>query len=212
MAVPRRPPLGIPLYQSSIAVAGTILGLGLAWLGVRQLLAIAPPNLPRFDTIRLDPVTLAYTAVAGLQPQERAALVREIQGRLRALPGVENVSACTPFPLSGYSNSMRWGVEQAMSDPSKAQTADYQMVIPGYFETMRMRLLAGRTFTETDNAPERKVVIINEFLATKAFPNKSAVGKRILINLPTLEPELVEVIGVVGHQRITSLAEPGREQ
>ncbi|HEU0186041.1 MAG TPA: ABC transporter permease [Blastocatellia bacterium] len=286
-----------------IAGAGTLLGLGLAWLGIRQLLAIAPPNLPRLDTIRLDPVTLAYAALAGLaaavifglppalqasrpnvmnilrgssrtsglgsgrrisnivvitevalsfvlligsglmmrsfialqridpgydphglisfrllglrggqQPQEQAALVREIQGRLRALPGVENASACTSFPLSGYSNSMRWGPEQALSDPSKAQTADYQMVIPGYFEMMRMRLLAGRTFTETDNAPEQKVVIIDEFLAAKAFPNESAVGKRILIRLPTLESELAEVIGVVGHQRSASLAEPGREQ
>jgi putative ABC transport system permease protein len=75
-----------------------------------------------------------------------------------------------------------------------------------------MRLLDGRRFTDADNAPERKVVIIDEFLAAKAFPNESAVGKRILVRLPTREPELAEVIGVVGHQRNSSLAEPGREQ
>jgi putative ABC transport system permease protein len=285
-----------------LAGAGAILGLGLAWLGIRQLLAVAPANLPRLDTIRLDLVALAYTALAGLaaavifglppalqasrpnvmnilrgssrtgglgsgrrlrnivviaevalsfvlligsglmlrsfialqridpgydphglltflrlgprapQPQERAAFTRELQGRLRALPGVENVAASTPFPLSGYSNSMRWGPEQALSDPSKSQTADYQIVLPDYFETMRMRLLDGRRFTDADNAPERKVVIIDEFLAAKAFPNESAVGKRILVRLPTREPELAEVIGVVGHQRNSSLAEPGREQ
>src|SRR5262249_50400475 len=244
-----------------LAGAGALLGLGLAWLGVRQLLAIAPANLPRLDTIRLDPAALAYTALAGLaaavifglppalqasrpdvmnilrgsgrtgglgggrllrnivviievalsfvlligsglmfrsfialqridpgydphglltflqlgprgsQPQERAAFMRELQGRLRALPGVENAAASTPFPLSGYSNSMRWGTEQALSDPSKFQTADYQIVLPTYFEAMRMRLLDGRTFTETDNAPEQKVVIIDQFLAAKAFPN-----------------------------------------
>jgi putative ABC transport system permease protein len=107
---------------------------------------------------------------------------------------------------------MRWGTEQALSDPSKFQTADYQIVLPGYFETMRMRLLAGRTFTETDNAPEQNVVIIDQFLAAKAFPNESAVGKRILVRLPTREQEWSEVIGVVGHQRNTKLAEPGREQ
>jgi putative ABC transport system permease protein len=285
-----------------LAGAGAILGLGLAWLGVRQLLAIAPANLPRFDTIKLDPVALAYTALAGLaaavifglppalqaarpnvinilrgngqtgwvgsgqrlrnavvitevalsfvlligsglmlrsfialrhidtgydpnnlltflqlgprgsQPQERAAFMRELQGRLRALPGVENAAASSPFPLSGYSNSTRWGAEQALSDSSKYQTADYQIVLPGYFEAMRMRLQAGRTFTEMDNAPEQKVVIIDEFLATKAFQKEPAVGKRILVSLPTRGPELVEVIGVVGHQRNNSLAEPGREQ
>src|SRR5262245_18823885 len=49
-----------------LAGAGALLGMGLAWLGVRQLLAIAPANLPRLDTIRLDPAALAYTALAGL--------------------------------------------------------------------------------------------------------------------------------------------------
>src|SRR5262245_17531332 len=75
-----------------------------------------------------------------------------------------------------------------------------------------MRLLSGRTFTEADNAPDRNVVIIDESLAAKAFPNESAVGKRILIRVRTPEAEWVEVIGVVGHQRSTSLSEPGREQ
>src|SRR5262245_41556394 len=75
-----------------------------------------------------------------------------------------------------------------------------------------MRLLSGRTFTEADNAPDRNVVVIDELLAAKAFPNESAVGKRILIRVRTPEAEWVEVIGVIGHQRNTSLADLGREQ
>ena len=55
-------------------------------------------------------------------------------------------------------------------------------------------------------------VIVDQVLAAKAFPNQSAVGKRILIRMRTPEPEWVEIIGVVAHQRDTSLAEPGREQ
>jgi len=168
---------------------------------------------------RIDPgydphglLTFLMLGPRGSQPQERAAFMRELHGRLLALPGVESAAASTPFPLSGYSNAMRWGTEQALSDPSRFQTADYQIVLLGYFETMRMRLLAGRTFTETDNAPEQNVVIIDQFLAAKAFPNESAVGKRILVRLPTREQEWSEVIGVVGHQRNTKLAEPGREQ
>jgi putative ABC transport system permease protein len=49
-------------------------------------------------------------------------------------------------------------------------------------------------------------------LASKAFPNDEAVGKRILIRIRTAEPEWVEIIGVVGHQRVSSLSDPGREQ
>jgi putative ABC transport system permease protein len=55
-------------------------------------------------------------------------------------------------------------------------------------------------------------VVIDQFLAAKAFPNESAVGKRILVRFAAPEPQWVEVIGVVEHQRQTTLAEPGREQ
>src|SRR5262249_24758198 len=102
--------------------------------------------------------------------------------------------------------------EEALSDPSKFQATDFQIVMPGYFETMRTRLLAGRTFTDADNAPDRRLILVDDFLAKKAFPGESAVGKRILIRLRTPEPEWVEIIGVVGHVRQTSLAVPGREQ
>jgi predicted permease len=286
-----------------LAGAGTLLGLGLAWFGIRQLLAIAPANLPRLESITIDPVVLGYTALAGLaaaiifgiapalqaarpdvmnilrgsgrtgglgggrrlrnivvvtevalsfvlligsglmirsfialqrvdpgydpdnlltfqllgssggsQPQERSAFMRELHGRLSALPGVESVTASIPFPLAGPSWATRWGTGEALSDPSRFQAADRQIVLPGYFEALRMRLIAGRTFTEADNVPDRNVVVIDEFLAAKAFPNESAVGKRILIRVRTPEAEWVEVIGVIGHQRNTSLADPGREQ
>jgi putative ABC transport system permease protein len=138
--------------------------------------------------------------------------MRDLQGRLQALPGVENVTASSPFPLAGGFSPIRWGLEQALSDPTKFQAVDHQTVLPGYFETLRTPLLAGRVFTEADNAPERNVVVVDQFLAAKAFPNESAVGKRILIRARTPQPEWVEIIGVVAHQRNTSLAEPGREQ
>src|SRR5262247_1301955 len=192
-----------------LAGAGTLLGLGLAWYGIRQLLAIAPASLPRLDSISIDPVVLAYTALAGLaaavifgippalqasrpdvmnilrgsgrtgglvggrrlrnivvvtevalsfvlligsglmirsfialqridpgydpdnlltfkllgargaQPQERAAFMRELQGRLSALPGAESVTASWPFPLAGSAGPTRWGTGAALSDPSK---------------------------------------------------------------------------------------------
>ena len=86
------------------------------------------------------------------------------------------------------------------------------MVRPGYFETMRTPVITGRTFTDADNDPRRNLVVVDEVLVAKAFPNQSAVGKRILVRIRTPEPEWVEIIGVVGHQRVTSLADPGREQ
>jgi putative ABC transport system permease protein len=77
---------------------------------------------------------------------------------------------------------------------------------------MHTPLLAGRTFTDADNAPDRRLIIVDDSLARKAFPGEPAVGKRILIRLKTPEPEWMEIIGVVGHVRQASLATPGREQ
>jgi putative ABC transport system permease protein len=93
--------------------------------------------------------------------------------------------------------------------PASSEGADFQQVLPGYFETLRTPLLAGRTFTEDDNAPGRNVVVIDHLLAERAFPNQSAVGKRIL--LPDPATPWAEVIGVVAHQRLSSLSDPGRE-
>jgi putative ABC transport system permease protein len=86
------------------------------------------------------------------------------------------------------------------------------VVLPGYFEAMGTTLLAGRTFTQDDNSPDRALLIVDQALAAKAFPNESAVGKRILFRVRTPEAEWGEIIGVVAHQRNTSLVEPGREQ
>ncbi|HZV89431.1 MAG TPA: ABC transporter permease [Candidatus Binatus sp.] len=287
-----------------LAVVGAAGGLGLAWLGIRELLVIAPANLPRLDAVRIDSAVLIFTAVAGLlagavfglasawraarpdvmnvlrgssrnegltsggllrnlvvvvevalsfgllvgsglmfrsfrdlqridpgfaphglltfrilgypdvgnTPDARAALMHQIQERLRAIPGVQSVGGASPFPLAGGFSPIRWGTEEALSDASKFQAVDYQIVLPGYFETMHTPLLSGRTFTEDDNAPGRSLVVIDQLLAEKAFPNQSAIGKRILIRLRTPEPEWVEVIGVVAHTRDESLADRGREQ
>jgi putative ABC transport system permease protein len=286
-----------------LGALGTLGGLALAWVGIKELRALAPADLPRLDAITIDTSVLAFSAFAGLlaailfgvtpslrasrprlmnvlrgigrntglgtgsvtrnivvtaevalsfvllvgsglmfrsflellridpgfdsrnlltfvlngnngatTPAANAAFVRQVEDRLRAIPRVESVTGSFPFPLAGGYSPIRWGKGEALADPSKFQAADFQIVMPGYFETMRTALLAGRTFTEADNAPERRLIMIDDALARKAFPGASAVGQRILIRLKTPEPEWMEIIGVVGHVRQTSLAVAGREQ
>ncbi len=286
-----------------LTALGAAGGVALAWIGIRELLSIAPANLPRLDTIRIDPIVLVFTlAIAlaaaclfGMVPawsafrmdlvnalggaartsglrgggrlfrnavvvievalcfvllvgsglmirsflelqridpgydprglltfqllgggpvtnEQGLARGRQLEERLSAIPGVQSVTASFPFPLGGGFSTIRWGLEDALSDTSKFQAVDWQVVRPGYFDTMRTALVAGRTFTEADNNAKRNVVVVDTMLAGKAFPNEPAVGKRILIRIRTPEPEWVEIIGVVQHQRVTSLADPGREQ
>jgi putative ABC transport system permease protein len=141
--------------------------------------------------------------------QGRLELLREIQARLRALPEVENVTAALVLPLGGGSHPKNPATPPPHPALASSEGADFQQVLPGYFETLRTPLLAGRSFTEDDNAPGRNVVVIDQLLAERAFPNESAVGKRIL--LPDPATPWAEVIGVVAHQRLSSLSDPGRE-
>lgn len=145
-------------------------------------------------------------------PEQRAASMRQIREQLEGITGVQGVTEAGPFPLAGGFSPIRWGLGDALTDPTKYQAVDFQAVLPGYFETMRTPLLAGRTFTEADNQKDRNVVVIDQLLAQKAFPGQEAVGKQILVRVQTPEPVWVEVIGVVAHQRDVSLAEKGREQ
>ena len=289
-----------------VAGAGSAFGFGLAWAGMRELLAIAPGNLPRLDAARLDPSVLAFSialgvvsaVLFGLAPalraanpdvaqvlraagrtsglgagallrnavvvaevalcfvllvgsalmlrsflalqqidpgfdphhvltfraqigrilgqartsDERAAIVRKIQAALAAIPGVESVTAASLMPLSGPFFPYRWGLEDAVADESKFRAADTQIVLPGYFEAMHTPIVAGRSFNESDNNPQTAHVIIDQEMAAKAFPHLNPVGQRILMRFRITPPEWYEVIGVVAHQRLTSLADPGREQ
>src|SRR5258707_3735937 len=100
----------------------------------------------------------------GNKPEERAAFMHQIQERLRGITGFQSVAASFPFPLAGGFNPIRWGTEEALSDASKFQAVDFQIVLPGYFETMRTPLVAGRTFADADNLPGRNVVVIDQLL------------------------------------------------
>jgi predicted permease len=286
-----------------LAAIGAVAGLGIAWLGIHELLAIAPAHLPRLDTIRIDSTVLIFTmasslvaaAIFGLaptwraarpdvmivlrgtsrseglatggllrkivvglevalayvlligsglmvrsflelqridpgfdahglltfqvqsdrffqKPEERAVAIRQLEERLRAIHGVQSVTAANPFPLTGGFSPIRWGTEEALADAGKFKAVDPIIVLPGYFETMHTSVLDGRTFTDDDNQPGRTYAVVDKILADRAYPNQSAVGKRILIRIQTPEPVWVEIIGVVAHERGVSLSEPGREQ
>jgi putative ABC transport system permease protein len=131
---------------------------------------------------------------------------------LAAIPGVESVTAASEMPLNGEFFPYRWGKEEALADSTKFLAADAQIVIPGYFEAMHVPLIAGRTFNDSDNTADARHIVVDQFLAAKAFPGQNAIGQRILMRFRTPQPEWFEIVGVAVHQRLTALADPGREQ
>jgi len=149
---------------------------------------------------------------------ERAVFLRQVSDRVGTIPGVLRVSAASPLPLDGGTVNVPWATETAgASDPTAFRQANWHAVRPGYFETLKTKLIAGRTFTDEDNTAQTTRVIVDELLAARAFPNGSAVGQTLLVrNLRGNGPkapqnEKVEVIGVVAHQRHETLLAEGRE-
>jgi putative ABC transport system permease protein len=201
--------------RSAVIVAEVALSFILligAGLMLRSVVALAHVE-PGYDPHGV--LTFVLQAQAR-QAEQRAAFMDQVQQRLRAIPGVLGASAVTPLPLDGQLINGRWGTEAAASDPAKFRQANFHVVIPGYFETMRTRLIAGRTFTAADNHIDPKSdlprqIIIDDQLAALAFPRESPIGKRLLIRITTPEAEWYEVVGVVAHQRHSSLAVPGPE-
>ena len=167
---------------------------------------------PGFDPHRLLIFQIAGTPQNADTPEKLAVFARTVEERLRSIPGVESVTAANRFPFEPGLFPIRWGTEEALADASKFQATDFADVLPGYFETMRVPLLEGRTFTDDDNLPKRDVVVVDDLLARKAFHGQSAVGRRILIRVRSPQPEWVQIVGVVAHQRESSLTEVGREQ
>ena len=167
----------------------------------------------RFGIRSATPFDIFVAGWAGGSPDGKKAFMRDVQTRLAAMPGVIGAAAASPFPLDGRFNPLRWGTEEAQADPSKFQAADCEFVTPGFFETMRTKLIEGRTFTDADNDPKRNVVVIDDVLAKKAFPHESAVGKRLLIRLQgRRKRSFVEVIGLVAHGARAVASAAGREQ
>jgi predicted permease len=136
------------------------------------------------------------------------ALIRQ---RLSGVAGVQAVTATAVLPLEGLQSSGRWGTDAAIGDPTKFRQGQFHIVMPGYFEAMRGRLIAGRTFDARDDVPNAKTIVIDDRVAALAFPNESAVGKSLLARISTPQPEKFEVIGVVAHQRHTSLVGDEKE-
>jgi putative ABC transport system permease protein len=166
-----------------------------------------------------DRVLTFFRPPARPTPDQRAAFMRQVEERLRALPGVVAVGAAGPFPLDGSAANIPWATEEAGSaDPAAFRQANFHVVTPGYFDMMQARVLQGRTFTAADNvAGQAAKVVIDDMVAAAAYPDGRAVGRRLLIrnlfgggpNAPQNVP--VEIIGVIAHQRHETLVEPGRE-
>ena len=151
-------------------------------------------------------------------PDARANFFDRLQQRIDALPGVEAVGGATPLPLGGGDQYwvQPYAKEGAAEEDWNTNRADYRAVLPGYVRAMGIELVAGRFLTAADNQVETpRVVLIDERLAERNWPDGDAIGKGMQIvrfDGETFEllREPVQVVGIVEHVRSESLTKDGR--
>ena len=142
---------------------------------------------------------------------DRDRVMTALQERLAALPGAQSASATYALPFTGEGLNGRYGHEEALADATLYRQAAYIPVRPDYFETLGIPVLEGRPLTRADHVDSAAVAVVDERLARRNWPDASAVGQRVLIRTGA-EPEWIEIVGVVPHQRTEDLAAEGGEQ
>src|SRR5262249_55629364 len=196
------------LVAAEIALSLVLLaGAGLLGRSLLRLLVVDPG-------FRSDGVLTFRVALPDLKyPADPARRVffRQALDRVRALPGVESAGSVNILPLSGSNNSGTVTIDTTSVPPDKRYLeADWRPVLPGYFETLGVRLIAGRFFTDADADRSEPSCIIDETMARAFWPGESAVGKRLKIGGPQSTSPWRTILGVVGHVRYRTLEEPSR--
>ncbi len=148
--------------------------------------------------------------------------LQQANERLAGLPGVRSVAAIDFLPLTGWGQDYTDLSIEGRPTPPKGQefSAQYRVIIPGYFGTMGIQLKEGREFKSADGPQSAGVVVINESMARKYWPNEDPVGKRIRLDLPesrspwrpTVRTDWLTIVGMVGDVREWELGEKTEAQ
>ena len=285
-----------------LALVGSVLGLGLAWLGIKALVAISPRDLVSLQSVGLNVTVLLWTlgvslltgVIFGLAPAlhisrlnlndslkeggksesgqavgsrrlRNALVVSEIAlavvllasagllirsfirlqqvdrgfntdniltmvirlpgarypedaqlvaffnqalEQVRQLPNVRSAGMVNFLPLyGGLGSATGFHIEgQPAPPPGQGPSCDVRVADAGYFETMGIRLLRGRNFTQAEQREAKRVILINEALARKHFPNEDPIGRRLDVFMFE-NPTITEIVGIVGNVRYDSLIE-----
>lgn len=141
-----------------------------------------------------------------MKPENDPGFIERLDGKLRSGLGVESSALAFPIPFSGggMTSSFRIkGRERQQGEPEWHGEAYF--VSPGYFETLRIPLLRGRVFSDSDNAGAPVVCIIDSKLAERFFPGQDPLGLEI-----GMYRGWARIVGVAAAVRATTIEEPSR--
>ena len=203
------------LVSAEVAIAMVLLvGAGLLMRSFWHLQAVEVGfNAENLLTARVwlprpnDPANGVY-----LKPENRVAFYREVLRRVQSLPGVQKAAIANQVPLGGFNPPLFFEIEgREYSGKSIRPLAQSFLVSPGYFDTLGIPVVRGRTFNEFDRDSSEPVVVLNESAARTYWKDEDPVGKRMRTGFGP-QARWATIIGIVGDVRNRRLEESAPPQ
>jgi predicted permease len=223
-----RPDLSAALKEGSQAAAGgferlrlrnvlVIVEIALAFvllicagLMLKSFARLSAVN-PGFDPHNLLTAWVQLSDARYPDPARRRDFFKQVLERAQAIPGVQSAACIDAVPWSGAATTLTFNIEGRPPVPSaELPIAEPHVVSPTFFRAAGIPLLKGRNLDETDDGRHPGVILINETLARRFFPNEDPIGRRLNFVDAPAPPIWLTIIGVVGDVRYQALdAESG---
>jgi len=179
-------------------VGGSLALLIIAGLFARSLRSAQHSDLG-FDpknilNVALDPGEIGYTQTQGED------FYNQLRSRVRALPGVQSVSLATLVPLGDSVQGNDITIPGYTPQREEQLHADYNALSPDYFKTMKIAVLSGRDFLDSDTTLSPRVALINEAMAERFWHGANPIGRNF--NRSGDSQHTIEIVGVVRNSRI----------
>lgn len=192
--------------RTTLVIAEVALSLVLlfgAGLMIRSFQQLQQVN-PGFDSQNVMTMTLAVARSQFPSPLQQIAFYQQVLDRVRALPGVQSAGVVDNVPLDGGGSHQPIAIEGrpalAMADQPEV---DVRIATPGYMSSMRIPVVRGREFNDSDATGRPPVVLISQTMAREFWPGEDPIGKRLTL---TFFPGVMrEIIGVVGDVKMDGL-------
>jgi putative ABC transport system permease protein len=203
----RRWNLHSQLVVGQIAVALVVMVC--SGLCLRNLIGLRSVD-PGFDPAQVLAVSFEEGWLFNQVGPEHVRFMEDLRERVNGLPGVKATSLSIHIPLAGggVGTTRVTHIEGFDLPPGRSILQEFGIVGSRYFQTLSQSVLAGREFTVQDGPKAPKVMVVNEFMARRYWPNDSPIGKRVTFISGRKEgTEVREVVGVVKAAKVRSILE-----
>jgi putative ABC transport system permease protein len=191
----RRARMAVVVGEVTLA-ALTLVGAGLVVRSFSQTMA-QPLG---FDPAQRLTFSIAVPSARYKTPEERRAVLLDIERRLAAVPGVRGVGAVNLLPLAGGDSRTGIGIEHRDVKPDDPPTRMHpRIVTPAYFSTAGIPIKQGRGFEATDDDKALPVVIVSEASARRFWPDQNPIGQRVRFGGDAIWRTVVGIAGDVRH-------------